>query len=94
MTPHEIELATALGECSYPPATSQKRFARDISFLAVNDPTRELSDRQRYYMEIMAWRYRRQLPQRLVPDSKPVDLPSKMRKAKPTPQVTKQETFL
>jgi hypothetical protein len=98
MTPHEIELAKALGACSYPPATSQKRFARDISFLAANDPARELSDRQRHYMEIMAWRYRRQLPQGLVPERKPLDLPPKIRaprKAKPAKSESpKQEAML
>ena len=82
MTPHEIELAKALGGCSFCPATSQKRFARDIAFLAVNDPAREISDRQRYYLEIMAWRFRRQLPARLVPENKPPNLPPKRKEPK------------
>jgi hypothetical protein len=84
MTYAEIELAKALGSCSYPPGTSQKRFARDILFLAENDPDKELSDRQRHYMQLMAWRYRRQMPSRLVPERQPDDLP-------PQPKVSKRK---
>ncbi len=80
MTADEIELVKALGACSYPPGTSQKRFARDILFLAEHSPDRELSDRQRHYMQLMAWRYRRQMPSRLVPESKPADLPPRPKK--------------
>jgi hypothetical protein len=79
VTPHEITLAKALGSCSYMPGSSQKRFAKDISFLAEHSPERELSLRQRHYMELMAWRYRRQLPESLVPKAKPPDLPKKIR---------------
>ena len=31
MRPREIEIAIALGGCSYPPATAQKRFARQMA---------------------------------------------------------------
>ena len=82
MTSGEIELAKALGNCSYPPGTSQKRFALDILFLAENNPDKELSDRQRSYMQLMAWRYRRQMPSRLVPERKPADLPPKPKASK------------
>ena len=79
MTEHEIRLAKALASCSYLPGSSQKRFARDIGFLAEHSPEKEISERQRYYMEIMAWRMRRQMPRSLVPDSKPLDLPPKQK---------------
>jgi hypothetical protein len=84
MTPHEIALANALGSCTYLPGTSHKRFARDMSFLAAHSPERELTLRQRHYMECMAWRYRRQMPTALVPETRPLDLPKvvKERKAK------------
>lgn len=82
MTFHEIELAKALGNCSYLPGTSQKRFARDILFLAEHSPDRELSDRQRHYMQLMAWRYRRQMPRHLVPAAKPEDLPPRPKMSK------------
>ena len=79
MTPDEIALALALGRCSYPPATANKRFAGNMAFLAKNSPGKELSERQRHYMQQMAWRYRRQLPAHLVPLNKPGDLPPKER---------------
>jgi hypothetical protein len=82
MTEHEITLAKALGRCSFMPGTNQKRFARDLAFVAENDPSREITERQRYYMELMAWRYRRQIPSSLVPDRKPPDLPPKRRQPK------------
>ena len=79
MTPHEIELAQALAACTYLPGTPQKRFARD---LAAGDPNRELTERQRHYMEILAWRMRRQMPKHLVPEREPLDLPPKRREPK------------
>lgn len=86
MTEHEIELGTALGLCSFLPASAEKRFARNMAFLAKATPERELTERQRYYLEIMAWRYRRQLPRHLVPAQKPLDLPPK-RKPDPSPKI-------
>ena len=76
VTPHEIELALALRHnVGYLPGSSQKRFARDIAHIAATDPTREITLRQRHYMELMAWRYRRQLPSHLIPHAKPLNLP-------------------
>jgi hypothetical protein len=72
MTPHEIELAKALGRCSFLPGTSQKRFCRNMSAMAENAPNHDVTLRQRHYMEIMAWRMRRQMPAHLVPYAKPV----------------------
>lgn len=79
MTEHEIALATHLGGCSFLPGTSMKRFCKDLAWLAANNPTQEITLRQRHYMELMAWRFRRQLPRHLVPHSKPLDLPAKVR---------------
>lgn len=81
MTEHEIELALELDGCG----VTGHRFMRDMAFLARHKPEQELNLRQRHYMEILAWRYRRQLPGHLVPDQKPLDMP---RKAKP-PKVAK-----
>lgn len=82
MTPYEIELAHALHACTYPPGSPPKRFAREMAFLATHSPEREITLRQRHYMEINAWRYRRQMPAHLVPESKPLDLPPKRPKPK------------
>ena len=82
MTPFEIKLATALGNCSFLPGSSQKRFCRNMADIARLSPEKELSLRQRHYMEIMAWRYRRQLPRNCVPLSKPLDLPRPVKETK------------
>ena len=75
MTKHEIELATALASCTFLPGISHKRFARNMADAARNLPDQEISLRARHYMEILAWRYRRQMPAHLVPERKPLDLP-------------------
>lgn len=72
MTPFEIELAGALGRVS---GWVGARFLDSISHIAKNTPGAELSLRQRHYMEIMAWRYRRQLADHLVPHQKPLPMP-------------------
>jgi hypothetical protein len=85
MTPYEIELATALRSCRFLPASSDKRFCRSMAEIAQYSPDKELSARQRYYMEIMAWRYRRQLPAEFVPPAKPLNLPRNIRAPKRGP---------
>lgn len=82
MTPYEVELATALGECSMLPGSAQKRFARDLAFRAKHQPEKPITLRQRHYMEILAWRYRRQLPAKYRPDRKPFNLPRPVRETK------------
>lgn len=87
MTPHEIELALALKGLGW----VGSRFTGSIAYMAVADPQRELSLRQRYYMEIMAWRYRRQLPRHLQPDEKPLNMPRRAatpKKSKPSKDAT------
>lgn len=61
----------ALKNCTFPVGHPHKRFVRDLVVGAA------LSDRQIHYIEILAWRYRRQIPARLRPRAKPADLPSK-----------------
>jgi hypothetical protein len=82
MTEHEIDLARAIGACTYLPATPQKLFAKNMAFLADHCPERELTLRQRHYMELLAWRMRRQMPKHLIPDSEPLDLPRQRKKPK------------
>lgn len=86
MTEHEIDLAAALGRCSFLPGSAEKRFCRSMAEIAACSPQKELTLRQRHYMEIMAWRYRRQLPARLQLLSKPLDLPPARKERKSKPQ--------
>lgn len=82
MTPHEVDLAIELSRCGIYGWSSQRRFVRDLAYIAKNDPGREVTLRQRHYLELLAWRYRRQLPPHLVPHRKPLDLPDARRPAK------------
>ena len=82
MTEYEIRLAKALANCSFLPGSSQKRFCRNMGDIARLSPEKELSLRQRHYMELMAWRYRRQLKSEFVPHSKPLDLPRAVKEPK------------
>jgi hypothetical protein len=65
MTENERKLAVALGGCSFPPATAQKRFARHISEQA-NAPEPKITDKQRAYLHKMVHRYRRQIPAEIL----------------------------
>lgn len=80
MTPHQRALCRALGGVTFCPGIGSKRFAREMAALAEAEPGRELTGRQAQYLEVLAWRYRRQMPAKLVPRSKPADLPPKQRK--------------
>jgi hypothetical protein len=57
----EIELSRALGSCSFPPGTAQKRFACDM-----DGYTGLITERQRWYLYRMVVRYRRQIAPHLV----------------------------
>lgn len=61
----------ALKLISWLPGTPAKRFVMDTPQGAA------LTERQMQYLEILAWRYRRQIPLRLVPGRRPDDLPPK-----------------
>jgi hypothetical protein len=71
MTPHQVAIAQALGRCSFLPASADKRFARDMAFLAKHSPNREITERQALNLMRLAWRYRRQMPANLVPTERP-----------------------
>jgi hypothetical protein len=90
MTPYEIELAKALWCCSFLPGSSHKRFCRNMAETATHKPDHELSLRQLHYMELMAWRYRRQLPREFVPHQKPLDLPQPIKLTSESKQSTSE----
>jgi hypothetical protein len=87
VTPRQIDTARALGRCSFLPGTADKRFARDLAFLAEHSPEREITERQALNLQRLAWKYRRQMPAALIPDEQPGDLPPKQAK----PPATKPE---
>lgn len=52
--------AIALGKCTFPPGTNQKRFAQTMKAKA--ETNGEITDKQAAYLDIMIHRYRRQIP--------------------------------
>lgn len=81
MTTHrDVEVLQALARCTFLPGSAHKRFVRDV---AASDPTK-LTWRQWAYVRRLAWRYRRQMPARLVPRDPPPDPPPRPPK-KPRP---------
>jgi hypothetical protein len=60
LLPRQIE---ALGRCVFPPGSPPKRFARQIQGA---DPG-TLSEAQRHHVVRLSYRYRRQMPEDLVP---------------------------
>lgn len=62
MTENEKIIALALGVCRYLPASFEKRFARDLSAIAKNNPDYELSERQKEQLYNQLKSYRGQIP--------------------------------
>ena len=65
--------AWALAGLSYLPGTWDKRFTRDVA--AIVAAGRELTEKQAASVERLAWKYRRQLPARLIPNPPASTLP-------------------
>jgi len=73
------ERLQALKRCTFPVGHPHKSFVRNLTV------GQTMSERQMHYIEILAWRYRRQIPARLRPRQKPTDLPSQAKE----PQIKK-----
>lgn len=63
MTDIEKSIAINLNKCRYMPGSFEKRFARDMAFVAENNPTIDLTEKQREQLYRQLKRYRKQLPQ-------------------------------
>lgn len=71
MTPETLDrMRQALARCTFLPASSQKRFARDVAAI----PLAKVTERQRRYVIQLCWRYRRQMPWDLVPSKDVVEM--------------------
>ena len=57
------EMRRALGRCTFLPASWDKRFARALAMM----PADKITERQRRNVIRLAWKYRRQMPDDLVP---------------------------
>lgn len=56
-------MRAALGQCTFLPASSDKRFARSVATM----PADKITERQKRHVIRLAWKYRRQMPADLVP---------------------------
>lgn len=62
MTEEEKLICTALGNIKILPGTWAKRFCRQMCSLVKDDPAKELSEKQKYWIYRMLHTYRKQLP--------------------------------
>lgn len=62
----ETEIALALGRCSFPPASWDKRFCRDMAWAAEHSPEAVFTERQAAHLLRLAHKYRRQLPTKIM----------------------------
>jgi hypothetical protein len=56
-------MRAALGQCTFLPASSDKRFAHSVATM----PADKITERQKRHVIRLAWKYRRQMPADLVP---------------------------
>lgn len=66
MTKDQIDMAIALGRCTFVPGTNTKRFARQMKAIAEQAPEKDISFKQHMYLCKAVYRFRRQIPQRIV----------------------------
>jgi hypothetical protein len=59
----------ALGECTFLPASSHKRFARQVAAMYLD----RITEKQWRHVIRLAWRYRRQMPTDLIPSKDAVE---------------------
>lgn len=65
----ELARARALVQCTLPPYSMTKRFARDLKDQVTNRG--EITEKQAAYLAVCCYRFRRQLPSELVPSEPP-----------------------
>lgn len=68
MTELEEKRVVALGRCTLPHASMTKRFARQLSDQLAK---KQITDKQASYLAVCCYRFRRQMPASVVPDSIP-----------------------
>ena len=61
ISPAHASMRRALAQCTFPPGSAHKRFARDLPH------AKELTEAQIRQLVRLCWRYRRQMPADLVP---------------------------
>lgn len=62
MTPEQMSIAKALGNVTYLPASFDKRMGLNMSYLAHNNPDKEISEKQNEWLYRLLYKYRKQIP--------------------------------
>jgi len=65
-TDTELRLVAALGNCSFLPGSAHKRFVRDMNSVVKHKRDIGITEKQSVYLQKIAWRYRKQMPEELV----------------------------
>lgn len=73
MTDREVELATALGKCTFLPGSFDKSFASRMAHIAKQSPEFNISPRQRLCLYQAARRYRKQITDIEIPTQAEID---------------------
>lgn len=61
MTELQIKKALALGRCTFPVGSNQKRFAHNMADIAKEKPGTEITEKQAIYLDLLFHQYRRQM---------------------------------
>jgi hypothetical protein len=80
-------MRTALAQCTFPPGSPPKRFARQVSQM----PLENISEGQRRHVIRLAYRFRRQMPRDLVPSKDAVEALDAAWNAKREEQIARQK---
>lgn len=88
MTREQISKVAALAACRLGVFCGERRFVAGLGWLAEHSPGSALSWRQRWYLDALLWRYRKQLAGRErgfeLPTAQPAE--ADYRPAEPTPR--------
>jgi hypothetical protein len=60
VTCDELRMVADLARCTFPVATNQKRFAKNMIAIAMRDATIEITPKQSAYLKLLHHRFRRQ----------------------------------
>lgn len=66
MTEDQKTMALHLGVCTFVPGSYDKRFAKNMWFLATENADQAITDRQHSCLCRLTYRYRRQIPKDVV----------------------------
>ncbi len=85
MTKIERAKAAALAKCRLGCFNGDPRFVEGLNWLADHSPDTQLSPRQKWYLDGLLWKYRKQLAGRVEGFDLPTAMPEEAAYMKPSP---------